>query len=135
MSKGFAYIFSTLTSAVNYRSYAPGGADMPIVTGSIRIEGGTNIPNKQLVTPMGVMTKVTEEQLATLLSNKVFQAHMENGFIKVENKPYEPEKVAGDMNTRDNSAPLVDEDFEREDKEAKAKGLTGSAKPKRQRRA
>lgn len=133
MSKGEIYVFSTLTAPVNYQTFEKSGNDLPMVTGSILINGGSNIPDKNLVTPIGVMTRVTEEQFSLLAANPVFNKHMENGYISIQDKPADPEKVASDMNSRDESAPLRDADFD--EKEAANKGLTGVAKPKSSRRA
>lgn len=106
------YVFSTLTSNMEYRTYSTGGADLPNVDRNVFIAGGTNIPNKQLITPYGVMTKVSAEDYSALLENEVFQNHKKNGFITIRDKPADVEKVAADMETRDQSAPLVDADFE-----------------------
>lgn len=107
-----AYIFSTLTSSQEYRNYATGGADLPNVDKSVIVAGGANVPNKQLITQYGVMTTVDAEDLEWLERNEMFQLHKKNGFITVRDKPADPEKVAGDdMQSRDQSAPLVEEDF------------------------
>lgn len=128
MSKksGGVYVFSTLTSNMVYRAYKEGGADMPLVDKEILIAGGSNLPDKRLITPYGVMTEISPEDLAILEENEVFALHKANGFITVRDKPADPEKVATDMETRDQSAPLVDADFS---EDADAKGLTGSTKP------
>ena len=57
------------------------------------------------------MTTVSDEDLALLKQNPVFQLHKSNGFIVVEEKPAPVEKVASDMEARDESAPLTDNDF------------------------
>lgn len=113
MSKATHYVYSTLSSAVNYQGYASGGGDMPVTTEGVVIQGGANIPDKYMRTPDGaVVTPVTDEQLTALQQNEVFKQHVANGYIVVKEKNYEPEKVAADMTTRDQSAPLVDGDFE-----------------------
>lgn len=117
------YVFSTLTAAQVYTRTATGSNDLPKTLASVRIEGGSNVPDKNLVTPIGVMTEVDDEQMTVLQENPVFRMHVENGFIKVEKKPAPVEKVAADMPTRDESAPLVDQDF------------TEDKKPKNNRRA
>ena len=112
------YVFSTLTSSVEYRNHVAGGADLPVVDKSVLIVGGTNIPDKHLVTPFGVMTKVSAEEFSWLQGNELFKLHQKNGYITVRDKAADPEKVATDMTTRDQSAPLVEEDFD-EDKKPK----------------
>lgn len=112
MTKATHYIYSTLSSAMNYQNYGAGGADLPVATDGVVIQGGANIPDKYMRTPEGaVITPVTDEQLDALQANDVFKLHVANGFIVVKDKKYEPEKVAADMTTRDQSAPLVDSDF------------------------
>lgn len=106
------YVFSTLTGSVKYVLYAAGGADLPVADQEVVIAGGTNVPDKHLITPRGVMTSVSDEAYSWLQDDEVFKMHVANGFISVSDKRADPEKVAGDMNTRDASAPLVDADFE-----------------------
>lgn len=107
------YVYSTLTASQRYTNYQPGGGDLPIAAGEVFIAGGANIPDKYLRTPDGsVVTKVSEEQMEVLNANEVFQMHMKNGFIRVSDHNEHPEVVAADMETRDQSAPLVDQDFE-----------------------
>lgn len=108
------YVYSTLASPVSYNVFAKAGADMPVIDKSIVIAGGAGVATKNLVTPRGVMTKVSEEELTLLRQNTVFQLHEKNGFMNVEKKQADPEVVAADMTGRDNSAPLVPEDFEEE---------------------
>lgn len=108
------YVFSTLSTDTAYTDYADGGGDMPVVKSTITIKGGANVADKNLVTPMGVMTKVSEEELAALKNNKVFQLHEKNGYIKVMEKPYGIEEVVvGEgMKEKDASAPLTPSDYE-----------------------
>lgn len=113
------YVFSTLTAAQVYTRTATGSNDMPKTIASVRIEGGSNVPDKNLITPFGVMTEVDDDQMTVLRENKVFLLHEANGFIKVEKKAASPEKVAANMKTRDDSAPLVEQDFTDEDKKPK----------------
>lgn len=104
------YIYSTLSSDVKYTNYRQGGADLPIEDESILIRGGTGVINDRLVTPRGVVTEVTEVQLEALRSNPVFRTHEENGFIVISDINTDPEKIAADMQGRDQSAPLVPQD-------------------------
>lgn len=106
------YVYSTLASPMDYTVYDAGGADIPVVSGAIRIEGGANIPDKYMRTPEGaVVTGVTEEQLEALKTVPLFNLHVMNGYIKVSDKDVDTEVAAADMEGRDKSAPLVDADF------------------------
>lgn len=105
------HVFSTLSNDNCYTNYEKGGADMPVIRAKVLIKGGTNVANARLITPLGVVTTVTDEELVELERNPVFQKHKEKGFVRVEKKKHDPEKVAGGMKTRDLSAPLVPGDY------------------------
>lgn len=107
------YVYSTLTAGMVYTRTTQGGGDLPITTAEVYIAGGANVPDKYMRTPEGaVVTSVTDEELTILQENEVFKLHEKNGFVVVKGKEAEPEVVAADMETRDDSAPLVDGDFE-----------------------
>lgn len=110
------YVYSTLTAGVDYATYKQlGDEKAPVVVEEvISIAGGTNVADKNLITPRGVATKVTPEQVEQLRQNQVFRLHEANGFVTISNKREDPENVAADLTTRDESAPLVDADFEAE---------------------
>lgn len=110
------YIYSTLTGAQNYRTDS----------GKVLINGGANLPGARLpdgvfLTAAGVVTKVTAEQYQELEQNEVFKLHKKNGFIRVENAKHDPEKVAADMERRDNSAPDTEQDAEEGTKQGRAR--------------
>jgi len=108
--KDFLYVYSTLATDMNYTNYTEGGADLPVAKPAVFIKGGAGVANDRLITPRGVITQVTEEDLAYLEANPVFQLHKTNGYILVEKSKLDPEKVAADMTGRDNSAPMVEHD-------------------------
>ncbi|EAO0065952.1 hypothetical protein GPN87_003083 [Salmonella enterica] len=105
------YIYSTLTGSQAYQVYRQGGADLPLVDKTILVAGGANVANKHFITPRGVVTSVTDEELELLEKNPVFALHKANGFITVEAKEVSVEKVVSDMEARDESAPLTEADF------------------------
>ncbi|OBX10407.1 hypothetical protein QV09_05505 [Gallibacterium salpingitidis] len=108
------YVYSTLTSDNTYVIYADGGADLKIKTHQITIKGGTGIANDRLITPLGVATQVSDDDLALLEKNAVFKTHKEHGFIVVQTsgKEADAEKVASDMETRDESSPITPSHYE-----------------------
>jgi len=108
---GKVYVFSTLTNATKYVDYEEGGADLKHEARSVRIEGGTGIATKHLITPLGVMTAIEAKDYEWLKDNFHFKEHVKNGFIKVEKKAYDPEKVASDMPVGDGSAPITPSDY------------------------
>lgn len=101
------YVFSTLTNDNRYTFYVKGGGDMKIPDGGILIKGGTGVMNDRLITPIGVGTEVTDEELKMLESHELFCIHRDNGYIRVESKKADAEKVASDMKTQDGSSPLT----------------------------
>lgn len=106
------YIFSTLACDNEYRSYTKGGNDMPSVEKSVLVKGGAGIANKNLITPRGVMTSVSDEDLKHLEANESFQMHKENGYITVESKKADADEVAvKSMKKKDKSAPVTPEDY------------------------
>lgn len=111
------YVYSTLANDNVYTGYTEGGADLPRKTYEILVKGGTGVAGKwtNLMTPRGVVTEITDEEAEALKSNVIFNRHKDNGFVTLDSKYTEPEKVAADMEGRDASAPLVDEDFGKKD--------------------
>ncbi|QIA76171.1 hypothetical protein [Rodentibacter caecimuris] len=101
------YVFSTLTCDNRYVSYAETGADIKVPERGVLIKGGTGIMNDRFITPLGMATEVTKEELELLEKNQIFQLHKENGYIVVQDKKADVEKVAGDMKGNDGSAPLT----------------------------
>lgn len=110
------YVFSTLANDQLYTNWLQGGNDLPIKGHSVLIKGGTGVANDRLITPMGVSTEITDYDLEELKKNASFLDHEKNGFVTVRNKKAETEKVASDMNLKDESAPMTEADYSKEDK-------------------
>lgn len=104
-----AHIYSTLTANQEYRGYNEG--KVKAVKWSVVIKGGANLAGKNLITPMGVLTTVTDEEMGLLETNPSFKRHVERGFITVEKKKVDVEDVVKNMKKKDKSAPKVAEDF------------------------
>jgi|SRR6478736_5361193 len=112
------YVYSTLSAPVDYINFVKGANNVPQALRcagreGVFIHGGHGVATlgKSLITPQGVVTEVSDEQLTYLQENPVFQRHQKNGFIIVESKRVDPEKVAASMATADGSAPLAPSDF------------------------
>lgn len=105
------YIYSTLTGSQAYQVYRKGGADLPVVDKTILVAGGANVANDHFITPKGVVTSITDDDLQLLEQNPVFALHKANGFITVEAKEVSVERVVSDMEARDEAAPLTESDF------------------------
>ena len=104
------FVFCTLASDVAYTNHAQGGNDLPIELPPVVIKGGAGVANDRIVTPRGVATEVTEEQVEYLRQNEIFKLHEKNGFVMVSESYADPDTVAADMTGRDNSAPVVPQD-------------------------
>lgn len=110
------YIYSTLSQDTAYTSYKPllNDRDISQVESKVLIKGGSGVINKNLVTPMGTVTKVTDEEYALLEENQVFQMHVQNGFIVAERAKASINKVAKDMESRDRGSQLIPSDLKKE---------------------
>ena len=115
------HVVSALSSTVDYTLFEPGRDGGPHVEKKrVRIRGGHGVANKHhvlaagVLTPDGVATKVSEEDLAFLLTNPQFQHHLEHGHVKILKSNSQPNtaSVSRDMAKNDSSRPLVDADFE-----------------------
>lgn len=105
------YVYSTLSAPVRYSFYEKGAGDMSREASAILIRGGANVADKNFVTPRGVVTTISAEEYAKLKENKLFQTHVDNGYITVEEKQVDIDKIVSDMEGRDQSSPLVPQDF------------------------
>lgn len=110
MAKTF-HVFSTLANDQRYASYTKGGGDVMIKLADVLIKGGAGVANDRLITPLGVVTTVGEDEMALLKGNGVFNDHVERGHLVVREKSADADKVAADMNRADESAPLTPADF------------------------
>ena len=125
------FIYSTLSCNQRYVKYAEAAVgSLPREERAISIAGGANVANKNLITPRGVVTEVTDEDLALLKENKLFQIHVKNGFVTIEERKADVEKVASDMEARSQDAPITPEDYNVTDSHD-AKGTTVKAKKRK----
>lgn len=108
-------VYSTLTNAHCYTNWTrPSDKTLhPEVIGKpVTIKGGANLAtspesNMGRRTPKGVVTDVTDEQLEYLRQNKRFLSHEKQELIFVISSKEDPDKVARDMNPKDNAAPIT----------------------------
>ncbi|AHG75431.1 hypothetical protein X808_9080 [Mannheimia varigena USDA-ARS-USMARC-1296] len=121
------YIYSTLTCDQAYTIYSNGQNGLKVPQGSILVKGGTGIANDRLITPLGISTSVSAEELEQLKSNPIFKQHLENGFIVVQEdgKEQDAEKVAVDMSLDNKDAPITPSDYQAENAGTKVKNNKG----------
>lgn len=108
------YITSTMSSAIAYCFYKtlPGG--MRAVEREVLVKGGANVADKRtILTPKGVSTEVTEEELELLKKHPLFKEHLQKGFVTVVDTKYreEAEKAARSLEKKDASAPKTPDDY------------------------
>jgi len=107
-------IFSTMTGSVTYTDWklSPGG--LSIAGREVTIKGGANVADRRtIITPRGVGTSVTDEDLEFLKTDPTFLMHEKNGFITVDAVAdiRDADLAAADMEGRDDSAPDTVNDF------------------------
>ena len=110
-----AYVLSKLTNTQVYTKYVKGINNMNIPQKQIEIKGGADIANKNLITPEGVITTVSDDELEILKQNPDFMRHVEKGHIKYYALNPNLEKEAGKLE-KDNSAPKTPDDYEKQGK-------------------
>jgi len=90
--------------------------DLPQIDKSVLIKGGSGVANKNVITPYGIVTEITDEQCEFLEKNEAFKRHKERGFVKILAKhPHDQtEKVAADLADDEGSAPLTPEKAKKE---------------------
>lgn len=109
--KNQCYIYSTLSADVLYGPYRPGGGDIPERVAHVHIKGKAGITTDRLVTPRGVVTPVTAEQLAICEADPVFIMHRTNGFIVVDDADMDADNMGDSMAKDKGSAPTTAADF------------------------
>jgi hypothetical protein len=96
------YVVSTLANSQNYTQYdKPHSANSQltrpaVATRKVLIKGGAQVQGA-LHTPEGVLTKITDDELAFLETLPTFQLHKKGGHIKIVNREVNPDKVAADL--------------------------------------
>ena len=106
------YIYCTATCGMIYTEYHTNNSGPARILRKVEIKGGHGVATiKNLHTPRGVMTAVSDDDLAWLMKNDAFVRHIDAGWISVDKKEVDGEKKAKDMNDKDGSSPLTPSDF------------------------
>lgn len=105
------YVLSKLSNSQVYTKYIKGANGINQAVKSILIKGGADITDKNLITPQGVITEVSSEDLEVLKENKVFQQHLENRMVEYFGIKPNIEKKTEKM-SKDKSKQLTKKDFE-----------------------
>lgn len=120
------YVYSTATAGNDYTEYRHITKDLNDPVKKVSIRGGSNLADKQVITPYGVATEVSEDDLEFLKNHPVFKMHMEAGYIRFDESKKDPERVITEtaMEIRDNSAPETPETLDLKNRQAKVKDDT-----------
>lgn len=111
------YVLSKLANTQIYTQYAKGVNDMNIAVKRVEIKGGADVTNKNLVTPEGIITKISNDDLESLKANRDFQRHLDRGVIKYFGTAPNIEKSSQTME-KDNSKQLTAMDYVKKGKKA-----------------
>jgi hypothetical protein len=108
---------------MDYTTYSKGAGGKQIPLGKISVKGGAGVADKKtLLTPQGVATPVSAEELKGLKLNPVFLAHEKKGLLKtLADLPRNPDKAAKDMEA-DKGEQLTPADYEAQGKKPPAAG-------------
>ncbi len=117
-------IYSTLSCDQSYRLWDceykgatnEKGFRTPNSTFQFLVNGQANITNKILITPNGVATVCTVEQLEQLKKCACFNNHVNGGYLLIDEgakntNAEKADKVAVNMTAKDNSAPKTEKDI------------------------
>jgi hypothetical protein len=108
------YVYSTATNSIAYTEYEPDNdknCGFARVAKKVIIMGGHGLATKALVTPKGMVTRVSDEDLEFLLKNQSFQRHVKAGFMVYDKNKVDPEKKVINMAKADGCSPLTPDDF------------------------
>lgn len=116
-----AFIVSKASQSIEYVGWSKGRNGLNKKEMSVTIKGGAHVIDKKtLTTPNGVVTEVTDEQLAFLKSNSSFNRHCKAGWMSIEKSKAAAEKLADKKDLddegfvkKDGGSQLTKEDYER----------------------
>lgn len=123
-SSGAVWIYSTLATPQRFAVYdMPDATDaaqmgrLPVLRHEVLIKGGAGIASKNLITENGVPTQIEQADYDAICELASFKKFVDDGFIRVERKRYDIDKMVSDMNPRDPGGPLTPADYEKESKD------------------
>lgn len=107
------HVISTLAAPTAYVGWVH-NAGLNTIEKKVVIGGGAGVAvigGGQIIdTPAGVRTEVSDQDAAFLMNHDHFKEHLKRGFVKIVNRPEDPEKSAESMETDTGSAPKTPAD-------------------------
>lgn len=118
-------IYSTMSGDVTYNLFDNKNPRQPALKHQITIKGGAGVQKKNLETPLGVATVVSDDDLKALKQSHLFKIHTDNGHVfideKASKKPTEEEieeVVEEELAEKDAGAQDTAKDYEKKGKKA-----------------
>lgn len=115
------YVISSLSRDNTFAVYEKKSGNVLVIKKSILIKGGAHVADKKtLVTPNGVPTEVSKEDLEILKENYAFKKFLERGFMKImeSGSKFKAQDESEKMTEKDASAQITKEDYEKKGKKA-----------------
>ena len=104
-------IYSTLTAPQSYNIHVEKPDGTHAVARSIVINGGHGLTNRYELLLQGASTDVSADDLELLEKHPVFKIHKDNGFVRIDKAGLELEKAISDLEQRDKSSPVTEQDI------------------------
>lgn len=119
------HVISTLAANTKYVGWVH-QAGINTIERVVEVRGGAGVALQSAGqinagTPSGLRTEISDEDAAWLSKHKQFQDHVKRGFVRIVDKPVDPEKAAESMADDDGSRPKTNEDVKKDAAEAAAK--------------
>lgn len=106
------FVFSKLPSSTAYTEWQVGPGGIQTEVRRVLVKGGAGVANKQLITPQGIMTEVTDADAEFLLNDHHFKQHQKNGFVTLTAGRAEVETVVADLSSDPTGAdPLTESSY------------------------
>jgi hypothetical protein len=126
-STGVVHVYSTLANNQKFAIYDVVTPDriaemgrLPTLLREVVVRGGAGVATKNLVTPLGVYTPLSQEDYDAIKDQHTFKLFIERGFITVDNKQVEVERAVANMTLKDPGAPITPSDYVNEKQDGSA---------------
>lgn len=107
------YIFSTASTSLSFVEFSKLEKNRhPKIVRKVTIRGGANVPQKRtILTPKGIPTLISDNDLDFLMVDPNFQKFVKRGFLTVGSDERDMPAALAGMQAGDKSQPKVGADF------------------------